>query len=57
MDCFDNRYFYINKLFLKCIGQWPYQNTLRKRLIQSVIILALLISLVTTVILCTKRFL
>ncbi|XP_051173009.1 putative odorant receptor 85d [Leptopilina boulardi] len=47
-DFFDNRYFYINKFFLSCIGQWPFHSARRNFIIQFFIFFALLICLVTT---------
>ncbi|XP_043473288.1 uncharacterized protein LOC122505617 isoform X1 [Leptopilina heterotoma] len=41
---FNNRYFYVNKFFLSCIGQWPFHSTRRNLAIQCFIILHLFIS-------------
>ncbi|XP_043473329.1 uncharacterized protein LOC122505641 [Leptopilina heterotoma] len=47
-NTFDNHYFYVNKFFLSCIGQWPFHNEKRNFSIQCFIILHLFIFFIPT---------
>ncbi|XP_043462101.1 uncharacterized protein LOC122498444 [Leptopilina heterotoma] len=47
-NTFDNHYFYVNKFFLSCIGQWPFHNQKRNLSIQCFIILHLFIFFIPT---------
>ncbi|XP_051168369.1 odorant receptor 49b-like [Leptopilina boulardi] len=48
-DIFDNRYFYINKFLMCCIGQWPFYSAIRNLFIQCFIFLNLIIFFIITI--------
>ncbi|XP_033218281.1 uncharacterized protein LOC117173749 [Belonocnema kinseyi] len=49
MSVFDNHYFRINKFFLSCTGLWPYLSTGRKRVMRTIVLIAVTLYLIPTV--------